>query len=78
METVTLKSTVGPVSLTYRPDSYTKAVYDFNFDNDFTVTVPKSWWEAVEASGSLDNRDGTRLAYRNAFRVLSNQRRSYG
>jgi hypothetical protein len=78
METVTLKSQVGPVCLTSRPDPYTKEVYDFNFDNDFMVTVPKSWWETVEAGESLDRRDGTRLAYRNAFRVISNQRRSHG
>lgn len=78
METVTLKSKVGPVSLTHRPDTYTKEVYDFSFDNDFTVTVPKSWWEAVEDSAYLDSREGTRLAYRNAFRLISNTRRSHG
>ena len=78
METVTLKSLIGPVHLTHRPDPYSKAEYDFSFDNDFRVTVPKYWWEAVESTGSLDRRDGTKLAYRNAFRVISNQRRSYG
>jgi hypothetical protein len=77
METVTLKSQVGPVHLTYRPDPYSKAEYDFNFDNNFMVTVPKSWWEANEGA-TLDSNEGTSLAYRNAFRVISNQRRSYG
>jgi len=78
METVTLKSQVGPVHLTHRPDTYSKVEYDWCFENDFTLTVPKSWWESVEAGGTLDARDGTKLAYRNAFRVISNQRRSYG
>lgn len=77
METVTLKSMIGPVILTSRPDPYTKNVYDWNFDNNFIVTVPKSWWGDHEEA-YLDHRDGTRLRYNRAFHIISNQRRSYG
>lgn len=57
METVTLKSRVGPINLAYRPIIMTrvgpmpeKHLFHFTQDNDFRVAVPRDWWEQIKGS----------------------------
>ena len=70
METVTLKSRIGPFTATYRPivdGAYEKHVFDWCFDNDFRVAVPKQWWE--EISPEFIDRTNN-LRYKEAFLEL--------
>jgi len=72
METVTLKSRVGPVSFTRRvriihesgKAFYDVRTYDLNFDNGFKAAVPQSVWGELE-NEFLDKKIG--LRYRDAL-----------
>jgi len=76
MRTVKLKSLVGPVSLTVRPEidtpvgpRHTRYDLVFNFDNDFKCVAPADWWEKV-----VDMEFGSEpIKYRQAFRVLATE-----
>jgi hypothetical protein len=72
METVTLKSRVGPLSFTRRTfvthesgkTFYEVRTYEFNNDNGCKMAVPQQVW--AELSGEfLDSK--TRLRYRDAL-----------
>jgi len=77
METVILRSKIGPTQYTYRPATggdygmqYGKFVREFTIDNSLKVTVPKQEWEHLE---ELDFDRTAGLKFKNCFLVIPQQ-----
>ena len=70
-DTVTLRSTVGPLHLRVRvmdPNTgYRVDHYDWGFDNGFRCDVSRRWWEEVQDQ-YLDRADD--LTYHKALRPV--------
>lgn len=59
METVRLRSKVGPLHCTWRPTPLDKLHFDWTFDNNLRCEVPARWWESIKDS-FLDSRTGVK------------------